>query len=116
MVSCNYKNLTVGHAVLRCQKGQQRKVCSDAGSEIELLCQLFIRTLRFTRHLDSCSKDGENRTGRIAGPECGWLADVRRCLSSSSCYGFKVAVKVVSMFVEEVTLGGILDIAIDESD
>ena len=41
---------------------------------------------------------------------------MRRCLSWSSCYDFKVAVKVVSMFVEEVTLGGILDIAIDESD
>ena len=43
------------------------------------------------------------------------MADVRRCLSSPSCYGFKVAVKVVSMFVEEVTLGGILDL-LDECD
>ena len=68
-----HKSLTVGHAVLWHQKSQQRKVCSGDASEIEPLCQLFVQTLRLTRRLDSCSKDGENGTGRIARPECGWL-------------------------------------------
>jgi hypothetical protein len=36
------------------------------------------------------------------------LADVRQCLSSSSCYTIlKAAAKMVSKFIEEVAVGGI---------